>query len=99
MWDGFWFLANRRAWQKLPTDIQEIVEAELNASGIQERADIAKLNDTLAGSLKQHGMVFEQTDAAAFRAKLKQAGFYAEWQKKFGKKAWDTLEGAVGSLA
>jgi TRAP-type C4-dicarboxylate transport system substrate-binding protein len=66
---------------------------------VQERADIAKLNDTLAGSLKQHGMVFEQTDATAFRAKLKQAGFYAEWQKKFGKHAWDTLEGAVGSLA
>jgi tripartite ATP-independent transporter DctP family solute receptor len=99
MWDGFWFLANKRAWQKLPKDIQEIVETELNASGIQERADIAKLNDTLAGSLKSHGMVFEQTDAAAFRAKLKQAGFYAEWQKKFGKHAWDTLEGAVGSLA
>ena len=23
MWDGFWFLANRRAWEKLPEDVQD----------------------------------------------------------------------------
>src|SRR5690606_3855177 len=25
MWDGFWILLNRRAWQALPEDLQEIV--------------------------------------------------------------------------
>ena len=26
MWDGFWFLANRRAWERLPADLQAIGE-------------------------------------------------------------------------
>jgi tripartite ATP-independent transporter DctP family solute receptor len=99
MWDGFWFLANKRAWEALPKDVREITEAELNASALQERTDIATLNDTLSGSLKAKGMIFEQTDAASFRAALKKAGFYAEWQQKFGKQAWGALEAAVGNLA
>jgi len=99
MWDGFWFLANKRAWEALPADVREITERELNASAVQQRVDIAKLNDTLSGSLKTHGMEFIQTDAAAFRATLKKAGFYSEWQQKFGKEAWGALEAAVGSLA
>ena len=32
MWDGFWFLANRRAWEKLPADLQAIVAKHINAA-------------------------------------------------------------------
>ena len=28
MWDGFWFLANRRAWEQLPEDLRTIVAEE-----------------------------------------------------------------------
>ena len=35
----------------------------------------------------------------AFRAALRRAGFYAEWQEKYGEEAWGVLEGVVGSLA
>jgi tripartite ATP-independent transporter DctP family solute receptor len=99
MWDGFWFLANRRAWDALPADARPIVEAEFNASALAERDDVAKLNATLQGSLKGHGMEFIDTDPAAFRAALKKAGFYSEWRGKFGPEAWGALEAAVGSLA
>ncbi len=99
MWDGFWFLANRRAWDALPADIRATAEAELNASAIAEREDVAKLNASLQGALAAKGLVFNDTDAASFRAALKKAGFYAEWREKFGPEAWGALEGAVGSLA
>ena len=33
MWDGFWFLANRRAWERLPPDIRTIVAKHINAAG------------------------------------------------------------------
>jgi tripartite ATP-independent transporter DctP family solute receptor len=99
MWDGFWFLANRRAWDALPADARPIIEAEMNAAAVSERADVAKLNATLQGSLKSHGMQFIDTDPATFRAALKKAGFYSEWRGKFGPEAWGTLEAAVGSLA
>jgi TRAP-type transport system periplasmic protein len=98
MWDGFWFLANRRAFEALPADIRGIMEAEFNASALVQREDVAKLNATLQGGLQSHGMEFVQTDATAFRAALKKAGFYAEWKDKFGAEAWAALEGAVGGL-
>ncbi len=99
MWDGFWFLANRRAFDALPADAQLIVQREFNRSALEQREDVAKLNATLEAGLKQKGLQFVATDPTAFRALLKKAGFYAEWQQKFGTDAWGVLEGAVGSLA
>uniref|UniRef100_UPI003B3B8A1F TRAP transporter substrate-binding protein n=1 Tax=Bosea sp. (in: a-proteobacteria) TaxID=1871050 RepID=UPI003B3B8A1F len=32
MWDGFWFLGNRRAWERLPEDLRAIVAKHLNAA-------------------------------------------------------------------
>ena len=32
-------------------------------------------------------------------SKLREAGFYKEWQERFGADAWSLLEGAVGKLA
>src|SRR3984893_1443097 len=39
MWDGFWFLANQRAWQNLPDDVRTIVAKHINAAGLKARAD------------------------------------------------------------
>jgi TRAP-type transport system periplasmic protein len=99
MWDGFWMLANKRSVQSMPEDFQKIVAKELNASALQERADIAALNNSVAADLKSKGLEFVEVDKPQFRAALKQAGFYAQWQKKFGDEAWGILESQVGSLA
>ena len=99
MWDGFWFLANKKAFDALPANLREIVEAEFNASALAERDDLAKMSNTVADTLKGKGLQFVETDAAAFRAKLKSAGFYEEWKGKFGAEAWGTLEKAVGNLS
>ncbi len=99
MWDGFWFLANKRAFEALPANLREIVEAEFNASAIAEREDLAKMNDTVTATLKGKGLQFVDTDAASFRGALKKAGFYEEWRGKFGPEAWGVLEKAVGGLA
>jgi tripartite ATP-independent transporter DctP family solute receptor len=32
MWDGFWFLGNRRAWERLPEDLRAIVAKALGAN-------------------------------------------------------------------
>jgi tripartite ATP-independent transporter DctP family solute receptor len=41
MWDGFWFLGNRRAWEKLPPDLRAVVAKHINAAGMKQRADVA----------------------------------------------------------
>ena len=99
MWDGFWFLANGKAWAALPKNLQEIAAKNFNASALQEREDLAKLTDSLQGELTQKGMIFNKTEADQFRATLRKAGFYAEWKEKYGAEAWALLEKNVGSLS
>jgi len=99
MWDGFWILANRRQFDRLGPELQAIVAREFNRSALDERADLAELNERVASDLKAKGLEFIEVDKAAFRDALRKAGFYAEWRKKYGDKAWGILEGEVGSLA
>jgi tripartite ATP-independent transporter DctP family solute receptor len=98
MWDGYWFLANRRAWEKLPADLRDIVARNINAAGMKERDDVAKLNASLRGELEAKGLAFNELQPAPFRDKLKAAGFYKEWKGKYGDEAWALLEKSVGKL-
>ena len=97
MWDGFLFLANRRAWERMPEDVREIVAKNLNEAGVNERADVEALNATLKEELISNGMKVNEPEAASFRQKLKDAGFYAEWKGKYGDDAWAILEKAIGA--
>src|SRR5690349_13721117 len=99
MWDGFWFLANRRAWEKLPEDVRTIVAKNINAAAIKEREDVAKLNAGLQQELAGKGLTFNQPNVTPFRDKLRSAGFYAEWKGKYGDQAWELLEKSVGKLS
>ncbi|MBI0537900.1 TRAP transporter substrate-binding protein [Roseomonas sp. KE2513] len=99
MWDGFWLLANRRAFERLPRDVQAVISREMSRAAKEERADIAALNSALTGKLGGSGLTFNDVDPAPFREALRKAGFYAEWRGKFGDQAWSVLEGAVGSLS
>ncbi len=99
MWDGFWFLANQRAWESLPEDVRAIVAKNVNGAGLKERDDVEKLNATLQQDLAGKGLVFNKLDATPFRDKLRSAGFYTEWKGKYGEEAWAILEKSVGKLA
>lgn len=99
MWDGFWFLANKQSFAKLPKELQVIVQNAANDAGVKQRADVRKLNDSLVGDLQSHGMKFNNVDNSAFRDKLRSAGFYADWHKRFGEQEWALLEKYTGKLA
>jgi tripartite ATP-independent transporter DctP family solute receptor len=98
VWDGYWILSNRRAFQRLPKDIQEIVSREFARAGQDERADIAQLTDTLRQNLSGKNMKFIDPDRDAFRVKLKGTSFYKDWRSKFGDEGWKLLEAVSGSL-
>ncbi|MEO8938387.1 MAG: TRAP transporter substrate-binding protein [Burkholderiaceae bacterium] len=99
MWDGFWMLANKGAWERLPPDLQVIVARNWNDAAMAERTDTAKLNAGLQNELAKQGLVFNQPKPQEFRDALRKAGFYAEWKGKYGAEAWGLLEKASGSLA
>ncbi len=99
MWDGPWFLANRRALEALPADVRTIVEKKVNAAALKARVDTEKLNATAREDLASKGLTFNQPELAPFREKLRSAGFYTEWKRKYGEEAWSILEKSVGSLS
>jgi tripartite ATP-independent transporter DctP family solute receptor len=99
IWDGFWFVANGRAWNRLPPDVRDIASKHLNEAGVRQREDIKKLNDSVQTDLQSKGLAFNRPDPESFRAQLRQSGFYGEWKGKFGEEAWGLLEKAVGKLA
>lgn len=98
MWDGFWFLANKKAWERLPEDLRTIVAKHINAAGMKERVDVAALNATVQKELTDKGMVFNLPKTESFRERMRKAGFYAEWKAKFGDEAWALLERSTGKL-
>jgi TRAP-type C4-dicarboxylate transport system substrate-binding protein len=98
-WDGYWPLANRAAWQRLPDAIRDTVTLEIDRSVVDQRADVAERDRTLRSDLTTKGMVFRDVDKAKFRAMLAQTSYYKDWKGKYGDEAWGQLESVVGKLA
>ena len=99
MWDGFWFLANGKAWERMPEDLRAIVAKHVNAAALKERSDVAALNAGLQKELAGKGLAFNTPNTQTFREHMKKAGFYSEWKGKFGDDAWAILERNTGKLA
>lgn len=98
IWDGFWFIANGRSWDRLPADMKVIVARAINEAGVKQREDIKKLNESVASDLQAKGLALNRAAPDSFRSKLREAGFYAEWKSRFGAEPWALLEQAVGKL-
>jgi TRAP-type transport system periplasmic protein len=99
IWEGFWMVANRQNWDKLPADIRDTTARLLNAGAVKQREDMVKLNATLEDQLKKKGLLFNTVDRKPFQAALRTAKFYSEWRQKYGEDAWKILEKYSGNLA
>ncbi|MBB5048069.1 tripartite ATP-independent transporter DctP family solute receptor [Rhodopseudomonas rhenobacensis] len=98
VWDGFWFCVNPAYWEKLPPDLQHVVESNMNEAAKQQRQDLALFNESVAKKLAAAGLKMNQPDIGAFRQKLRESGFYDKWRKSFSEQGWTALEQAVGKL-
>lgn len=98
MWDGYWLLANKRAFEKLPRDIQDIMQRNFDIAAVAQRADVERLSKTAQAELQKLGMTFTEVNQAGYRDKLRANGFYQDWKTKLGPDAWATLEAASGKL-
>jgi len=98
VWDGYWILGNKRAFEQLPADMRAIVTKEFDASAMQQRDDIAKLSVSLRKELEGKGITFIEVDRQPFREALSKTTFYKDWKAKFGEEAWSNLEKSSGKL-
>jgi TRAP-type C4-dicarboxylate transport system substrate-binding protein len=98
VWDAYWILGNRRAFERLPKDIQEIVRRELDKAASDERADIATFSGLARNDLASKGLQIIDPDKDSFKEALAKANFYKDMRAKFGDEAWALLQNSVGSL-
>jgi len=98
-WTGYAMLCNGDAWQKLPSDLKDIVAHNFDAGALLERADIAKLDTTMEATLTSQGMQVNHVDLAPFKAAVRTAGLYAQAKTTYGTDAFALLEHTVGRLS
>ncbi len=98
MWDGFWFLVNRRTCNNVPSFLREFVAKNLNGAARLERGYVATLNKGARATLEGKGLQFNEVDPASFKEKLSAGGFYKKWKETYGDAAWSLLETASGKL-
>jgi tripartite ATP-independent transporter DctP family solute receptor len=96
MWSGFNLMSHLPTWQRLPADIQAVIERNAADYVRQQRADQAALNAALRTDFVARGLVFNDTDQAAFRARL--PAVYGKWRGQLGAKCWALIEDAAGPL-
>jgi tripartite ATP-independent transporter DctP family solute receptor len=99
VWDGYWILGNKRAWERLPQDVRDVATREFDRSAADQRADVARLSDSLRQDLTAKGLQFIEVDREPFRNALAKTTFYKDWKGKFGNEAWAHLEKVAGKLA
>ena len=96
-WSGFNLLASLQTWERLPTDVQGVIERNVRKFAALQRADNAVLNGQQGRArLTELGMEFIDPDTAPFKAAL--GTFYPRWKQSIGQRATSLLEARVGPL-
>jgi len=96
MWSGSNAMAHPATWKALPDDVRSVIERNVTKYVRQQRQDQAALNASLRDDFAGRGLVFNEVDQTAFRARL--PGVYAIWKEKLGSKCWSLVEAEVGKL-
>jgi len=99
MWEYFALVGNKKNWNALPEDLRALATKIIDANVTKQRNAHDVLNATLETKLKGQGMQFNRVDTKPFREVLQKAGYFAEWQKKFGPETWSILEKYAGKMA
>ncbi|SOZ36281.1 TRAP transporter substrate-binding protein [Cupriavidus neocaledonicus] len=97
-WDGHFIFGNARKFQALPREVQASLTTRFATAALKQREDIARLDVEAQAEMTRLGIAFNRPDPAPFRKLLRDAGFYAEWRRKFGDEAWEMLEKYTGPL-
>jgi TRAP-type transport system periplasmic protein len=94
MWSGFNLLAHLATWQRIPADLQAVIDRNVAKFVRLQRQDQIAANTRLRKELTARGLEFTTPDPAPFKKQL--AGVYATWKEKLGSRCWKLLEDSTG---
>ncbi|WP_332682478.1 TRAP transporter substrate-binding protein [Bosea sp. (in: a-proteobacteria)] len=95
-WDAFIPVANRRAWNRLPADIREIVAKRFAEAALGQREDIAKAEANAEKALSGNGVAIHRPTPGLFREALGKTAYYKDWREKIGPQGWAVLQKTAG---
>ena len=90
MWSGFNLLAHLPTWQRIPADLQAVIDRNVAKYVKLQRLDQIAANMRLRTEFAARGLEFNTPDPAPFKKQL--AGVYATWKEKLGARCWKLLE-------
>jgi tripartite ATP-independent transporter DctP family solute receptor len=94
MWSGFNLLAHLPTWQRIPADLQAVIDRNVAKYVKLQRLDQIAANMRLRTEFAARGLEFNTPDPAPFKKQL--AGVYATWKEKLGARCWKLLENSTG---
>jgi len=94
MWSGFNLLAHLPTWQRIPADLQAVIDRNVAKYVKLQRLDQIAANMRLRTEFAARGLEFNTPDLAPFKKQL--AGVYATWKEKLGARCWKLLEDSTG---
>jgi TRAP-type transport system periplasmic protein len=90
MWSGFNLLAHRPTWQRIPRDLQAVIDRNVAKYVKLQRQDQIAASLRLRTELATRGLEFNTPDPAPFKKQL--TTVYTTWKDKLGSRCWKLLE-------
>ena len=90
--------ANADAWQKLPKNLQDIVDREFNAAAGAATKSMASQETSVEAELTADGMIFNRPALEPFRQVIRNSGLYRQWRDQYDAQGWEMLEKTTGKL-
>ena len=97
MWSGFNLLAHLPTWQRIPADVQAVIDRNVTKYVKLQRQDQMAANTRLRSELAARGLEFNTPAPEPFKKQL--AGVYATWKQRLGTRCWKLLEESTGFRA
>ena len=94
MWSGFNLLAHLPTWQRIPADLQAVIDRNVTKHVKLQRQDQIAANTRLRTELAARGLEFNTPDLGPFKKQL--GNVYATWKEKLGTTCWKLLEDSTG---
>lgn len=91
-------VANADTWQRLPKNLQTLVERELNDAAAAATRAMADQEVSIEATLRAEGMVLNRPALEPFRRVIRDSGLYAQLRDQFDPAGWSVLEKTTGKL-
>ncbi len=94
----YMLFGNADAWNKLPKNLQEIVDRELNAAAVSGSRSMAAQEASIEAELTADGMTFNRPALEPFSQAIRASGLYGKLREQYDPKGWEILEKTTGRL-